>query len=160
MKTDPLRLRLSAYWIQAGIIMKRLITALMAAWMLTGCATIVSSETQDVTLQTQPPGVKFVIQDESGRAVAEGFTPKTVTLAKSNGNYFGKKKYRVMLERAGYIPQTLPLKESPNLWYLLGNIPLLGFPGWLGVDPFYGGMYKIEPARLQIIMDPVGARGA
>ncbi len=36
--------------------MKRAIAALIAAWILTGCATIVSSETQDVTLQTQPPG--------------------------------------------------------------------------------------------------------
>ena len=139
--------------------MKRLIAALAAVWMLTGCATIVGSETQDVILQTQPPGVKFVVQDETGKAVAEGYTPKTVTLKKSNGNYFGKKKYLVMLERAGYVPQTLPLKESPNLWYLLGNIPLLGFPGWLVVDPFYGGMYKIEPERLQTIMNPVGARG-
>ena len=139
--------------------MKRLIAALAAAWMLSGCATIVGSETQDVTLQTQPSGVKFVVQDETGKAVAEGYTPKTVTLQKSNGNYFGKKKYLVMLERAGYVPQTLPLKESPNLWYLLGNIPLLGIPGWLVVDPFYGGMYKIEPERLQTIMNPVGARG-
>ena len=139
--------------------MKRLIAALATAWMLSGCATIVGSETQDVTLQTQPPGVKFVVQDETGKAVAEGYTPKTVTLMKSNGNYFGKKKYLVMLERQGYVPQTLPLKESPNLWYLLGNIPLLGFPGWLLVDPFYGGMYKIEPERLQTIMNPVGARG-
>ncbi|MEN5017743.1 hypothetical protein ABEH87_15500 [Erwinia sp. Eh17-17] len=139
--------------------MKRLIAALAAAWMLSGCATIVGSETQDVTLQTQPPGVKFVVQDETGKAVAEGYTPKTVTLMKSNGNYFGKKKYLVMLERQGYVPQTLPLKESPNLWYLLGNIPLLGFPGWLLVDPFYGGMYKIEPERLLTIMNPVGARG-
>lgn len=139
--------------------MKRLIAALAAAWMLSGCATIVGSETQDVTLQTQPPGVKFVVQDETGKAVAEGYTPKTVTLQKSNGNYFGKKKYLVMLERAGYVPQTLSLKESPNLWYLLGNIPLLGIPGWLVVDPFYGGMYKIEPERLQTIMNPVGARG-
>ncbi|CCO83380.1 hypothetical protein BN433_2821 [Erwinia amylovora Ea266] len=92
MKTYPVRLRLSAYWTYAGIMMKRAIAALIAAWILTGCATIVSSETQDVTLQTQPPGVKFVVQDESGKAVAEGYTPKTVTLAKSSGDYFGKKK--------------------------------------------------------------------
>ncbi|MCK8370482.1 hypothetical protein LXA10_18155, partial [Erwinia amylovora] len=82
---------------------------------MTGCATIVSSETQDVTQQTQPPGLKFVVQDESGKAVAECYTPKTVTLAKSIGDYFGKKKYLVMLERGGYVPQTLPLKESANL---------------------------------------------
>lgn len=139
--------------------MKRLGLTLAAAWMLSGCATLVGSETQDVTLQTQPPGVRFVVQDENGRAVAEGYTPKTVTLAKSNGSYFGKKKYQVMLERPGYVPQTLPLKERATLWYLLGNVPLLGFPGWLLVDPFYGGMYKIEPERLNATMNPVGARG-
>ncbi|WP_338557605.1 hypothetical protein [Erwinia sp. E_sp_B04_7] len=139
--------------------MTRLLLALTAAWLLSGCATIVGDKAQDVSIQTWPQGVKFVVQDETGRAVAEGVTPQTVSLLKSDGSYFGKKKYRLMLERAGYVPQTIPLEERPNLWYILGNIPLGGFPGWLLVDPFNGGMYNIEPERVHTIMNPVGARG-
>ncbi|MFC0140960.1 hypothetical protein ACFFJN_13270 [Erwinia mallotivora] len=138
--------------------MKMLLLALASAWWLSGCATIVGNKTQDVAIQTWPQGVKFVVQDETGRAVAEGVTPKTVTLEKSDGSYFGKKKYTLQLERAGYVPQTIPLKETPNLWYILGNIPLGGFPGWLIVDPFNGGMYNIEPPQVKTVMNPVGAR--
>lgn len=138
--------------------MKMLLMALASACLLSGCATIVGDKTQDVAIKTWPQGVKFVVQDETGRAVAEGVTPKTVTLAKSDGSYFGKKKYTLMLEQAGYVPKTIPLKESVNLWYIIGNIPLGGFPGWLIVDPFNGGMYNIEPPEVKTIMNPVGAR--
>lgn len=139
--------------------MKRILPVLFAAWLLGGCATIVGDKTQDVSIQSWPQGAKFVVQDETGRAVAEGYTPKTVTLAKSDGSYFGKKKFLLMLEQPGFVPQTIPLNEKANLWYLLGNIPLGGFPGWLLVDPFSGGMYHIEEPPARIIMNPVGARG-
>lgn len=139
--------------------MKALILALGSLWLLSGCATIVGTESQNVTINTQPSGAHFVVQDESGIIVAQGITPKTVALKKSDGSYFGKKRYQVMLERPGFVPQTLPLRERANLWYVLGNIPLGGFPGWLLVDPFYGGMYNIEPDILQTTLDPVGARG-
>ncbi|MGB9096781.1 hypothetical protein [Erwinia sp.] len=139
--------------------MRRLFLALASAWLLSGCATIVGDQTQDVSIQTWPQGVKFVVQDETGRAVAEGITPKTVSLLKSDGSYLGKKKYTLQLERAGFVPQTIPLEERVNLWYILGNIPLGGIPGWLFVDPFNGGMYNIHPERVNTIMNPVGARG-
>ncbi|WP_067709614.1 MULTISPECIES: hypothetical protein [unclassified Erwinia] len=139
--------------------MKRLLIALASAWLLSGCATIVGDQSQDVSVQTWPQGVKFVVQDETGRTVAEGITPKTVSLLKSDGTYLGKKKYTLQLEREGYVPQTIPLQEHANLWYILGNIPLGGIPGWLIVDPFNGGMYNIEPQKVQTIMNPVGARG-
>ena len=138
--------------------MKRLLLALAAASLLSGCATIVGSETQSVRIDSIPPGATFVVQDETGRAVAQGITPKTVVLDKSDGSYFGKKSYLVMMEIPGYVPLTVPLREKANLWYLLGNIPLGGFPGWLLVDPFYGGMYNIEPAQIQPVINPVGAR--
>lgn len=139
--------------------MKRLLLALAAASLLSGCATIVGSETQSVRIDSIPPGATFVVQDETGRAVAQGITPKTVVLDKSDGSYFGKKSYLVMMEIPGYVPLTVPLREKANLWYILGNIPLGGFPGWLLVDPFYGGMYNIEPAQIQPVINPVGARG-
>jgi len=64
-----------------------------------------------------------------------------------------------MLEREGYVSKTIPLQEHPNLWYIFGNIPLGGVPGWLIIDPFNGGMYNIEPENVHTIMNPVGARG-
>lgn len=71
--------------------MKQHILALAAAMLLSGCATIVGTETQSVLIDSQPPGARFTVQDENGRPVAEGYTPKTVILEKSNHRYFGKK---------------------------------------------------------------------
>ncbi|MCU5773902.1 hypothetical protein N5923_07705 [Erwiniaceae bacterium BAC15a-03b] len=139
--------------------MKAILLALISLVMLSGCATIVGDKTQAVRIDSRPQGASVVVQDETGRAVAQGHTPLTVTLEKSDGSYFGKKHFRVMLEAPGYVPQTLALEERVSLWYSLGNIPLGGFIGWLIVDPFYGGMYYIEPEGLQVIMNPVGARG-
>ncbi|MFB4342726.1 hypothetical protein RAC90_19820 [Pantoea sp. CS_6] len=139
--------------------MKQHILALAAAMLLSGCATIVGNENQSVLIDSQPPGARFTVQDETGRPVAEGYTPKTVILEKSTHRYFGKKHYLLMLESPGYVPVTVPIEARANLWYLLGNIPLLGFPGWLLVDPFYGGMYNLEPEHPKPYMNPVGARG-
>ena len=138
--------------------MKSILLVLVSLVMLSGCATIVGNETQAVVIDSRPQGISFVVQDETGRAVAQGKTPQTVTLQKSNGSYFGKKQYRVMLEAPGYVPQTLALKQQISHWYSLGNIPLGGFIGWLLVDPFHGGMYYIEPQGVQPTMNPVGAR--
>lgn len=129
------------------------------ALLLSGCATIVGTDTQPVKIDSIPQGARFTVQDETGRAVAQGYTPQTVDLAKSNGSYFGKKHYQVMLESPGYVPLTLPIEASANLWYALGNIPLLGFPGWLLVDPFYGGMYTLKPDHPQPVLNVTGARG-
>ncbi|MFS2221942.1 hypothetical protein [Pantoea sp. B65] len=138
--------------------MKSILLALISLVMLSGCATIVGDKTQSVRIDSRPQGASVVVQDETGRAVAQGRTPLTVELAKSDGSYFGKKHYRVMLEVPGYVPQALALEEHANLWYSLGNIPLGGFIGWLLVDPYNGGMYTIQPEGLLVIMNPVGAR--
>ncbi|WP_075181574.1 hypothetical protein [Pantoea sp. 1.19] len=126
---------------------------------LSGCATLVGSEQDQITVQSTPPGARFVVQDEQGRAVAEGITPQVISLQKSTGRYFGKKAWQVMFEIPGYVPLTVPLEARANLWYVLGNLPLGGLPGWLLVDPWYGGMYTIKPALINPPLHPVGARG-
>ena len=61
--------------------MKQRILALAAALLLSGCATIVGTETQMVRIDSLPQGARFTVQDERGYAVAQGFTPQTVELA-------------------------------------------------------------------------------
>ncbi|CAK9884054.1 MAG: hypothetical protein XXXJIFNMEKO3_00435 [Candidatus Erwinia impunctatus] len=48
------------------------IVLLCAISLLSGCATIVGKSTQDIPIQTSPPGAVFVVQDENGRTVAQG----------------------------------------------------------------------------------------
>lgn len=139
--------------------MNQRLLLLLSALLLSGCATIVGSPVQTVRIDSVPAGARFIVQDETGQTVAEGSTPQAVVLEKSTGRYFGKKRYLVMFERAGYVPVTLPLEGRANLWYQLGNLPLGGLPGWLLVDPFNGGMYHLQPDQMRPLLNPVGARG-
>ena len=72
--------------------MKRIIGVVAGAILLSGCATIVGDETQLVQVNSNPSGASFKVKDESGVIVAQGKTPQGVTLAKSDGSYFGKKE--------------------------------------------------------------------
>ena len=134
--------------------MKKIFTVLFGAYLLTGCATIVGDDTQLVQVNSDPAGADFQIKDDAGRVVAQGKTPQAVTLAKSDGSYFGKKNYQVTLSKDGYSAVTLPIKASANGWYIGGNIVFGGLIGWLAVDPFNGGMYTLKPKETNAILAP------
>jgi len=75
-----------------------------------------------------------------------------VTLAKSDGSYFGKKSYEITFTKEKYTPVTLPIKASANGWYIGGNFVFGGLIGWLAVDPFNGGMYTLHPKETNAIL--------
>lgn len=121
---------------------------LCASLLLSGCATIVGDDTQLVQVSSEPTGATFEIKDEAGRSVARGTTPQSVTLAKSDGSYFGSKSYNVTFSKDGYLPVTQPIKASANGWYIGGNLLFGGIIGYLLVDPFNGGMYTLHPKEM------------
>ncbi|MCU6511730.1 hypothetical protein NLK75_01560 [Escherichia coli] len=134
--------------------MKRIIGVVAGAILLSGCATIVGDETQLVQVNSNPSGASFNVKDESGVIVAQGKTPQGVTLAKSDGSYFGKKSYQITMEKDGYEPVTLPIKANANGWYIGGNLVFGGLIGWLAVDPFNGGMYTLKPKEANASLIP------
>ncbi|HAX5085165.1 TPA: hypothetical protein KMV75_002983 [Escherichia coli] len=134
--------------------MKRIIGVVAGAILLSGCATIVGDETQLVQVNSNPSGASFKVKDESGVIVAQGKTPQGVTLAKSDGGYFGKKSYQITMEKDGYEPVTLPIKANANGWYIGGNLVFGGLIGWLAVDPFNGGMYTLKPKEANASLIP------
>lgn len=110
--------------------------------------------TQLIQVNSQPPGAKFSIKDDTGGVIAQGTTPQSVTLSKSDGSYFGKKSYQITMTKEGYSPVTLPIKASANGWYIGGNIIFGGLIGWLAVDPFNGGMYTLKPKEAKATLTP------
>ncbi|VYU55738.1 hypothetical protein [Metakosakonia massiliensis] len=134
--------------------MKKILGLLAGSILLSGCATIVGDDTQLVQVNSEPTGVQFQIKDETGATVAQGTTPQGVTLAKSDGSYFGKKSYQITMGKDGFSPVTLPIKASANGWYIGGNIVFGGLIGWLAVDPFNGGMYTLKPKQVTAVMLP------
>jgi hypothetical protein len=110
-----------------------------------GCATIMGSPTQLMPISSAPSEAVVVIVDEKGKEVFNGATPASVTLAKSDGSYWGKKSYTVKISKPGYETQTIPVTASANGWYIAGNFIFGSFLGWFIVDPLNGHMYSLSP---------------
>ena len=127
--------------------MKHLATLLLAA-MLGGCASIVGDPIQHIPISSNPAGASILIKDERGSMVFEGITPTTVTLAKSDGTYWGGKTYLVTISKPGYSSQTIPIEANANGWYIGGNIIFGGIIGWFIIDPLNGNMYNLSPEAL------------
>jgi hypothetical protein len=130
----------------------KMIAGVLAASLLAGCATIVGHPTQAVQITSTPDGASVVITDEKGVEVFKGSTPAMATLQKSDGSYWGGKKYTVVISKDGFKDQTIPMKASANGWYIGGNFILGGLIGWFVVDPLSGSMYTLSPEAIQTTM--------
>ncbi|WNJ79845.1 hypothetical protein RJE46_00875 [Cedecea neteri] len=120
--------------------------------LLTGCATLVGNNDATVYIDSTPKSAAFTIFDGKGDIAAQGVTPQSVTLKKTDGSYFGKKSYTLTLKHEGYYSTSLPLETRLSRWYLFGNIIFFGVPGWLIVDPFFGGMYTLKQENLHLLL--------
>tara|TARA_B100001123_G_C14823115_1_gene833058 strand:+ start:31 stop:519 length:489 start_codon:yes stop_codon:yes gene_type:complete len=126
--------------------MKKITSLLIIASVaLSGCATIMGEKEQTVKISSTPDKAEFTITDEKNTEIESGNTPKTVTLDKGDGSYFGGKTYNVEFKMAGYESKTVTIHSKANGWYIGGNIIFGGLIGWLIVDPFTGAMYNLTP---------------
>jgi hypothetical protein len=62
--------------------------------------------------------------------------------------------YTLMLKAEGYNSSIVPLSMRFSRWYTFGNIIFLGVPGWLVVDPFFGGMYTFKQDKVKTWLRP------
>ncbi len=120
----------------------------LSATLLGGCATIVGDKTQLVPISSTPSDASIMITDEKGGQVFKGSTPTSVTLAKSDGSYWGKKSFTVRISKEGYDEQIIPITASANGWYIGGNIIFGGLIGWFIVDPLNGAMYTLSTEQI------------
>ncbi len=123
----------------------------LVAFVLGGCATLVSGSSEEIRVRSTPPGADVVIRDQDGRDVFRGVTPATVDLEKAYG-FFEAAEYTVELSKPGYARTTRTLTPEVSPWYVGGNLftPLLGY---LIIDPLTGGMWDLEPDRLHAELD-------
>ncbi|MEE4954747.1 hypothetical protein V2K54_02550 [Pseudomonas alliivorans] len=77
----------------------------IAAFAVTGCASIVSDSKYPVAVTSSPSGAAYEIVNESGVSVRSGVTPDEVTL-RAGAGYFDGEKYRVTYRKDGYISST------------------------------------------------------
>ncbi|WP_122858756.1 hypothetical protein [Pseudomonas viridiflava] len=131
----------------------------IAAFAVTGCASIVSDSKYPVAVTPSPSGAAYEIFNESGISVHSGVTPDEVTL-RAGAGYFDGEKYTVTYRKDGYTSSTQTLESGIDGWYW-GNIVIGGLIGMLIVDPATGAMYTLpEKINSTLTVAPVSAISA
>lgn len=127
----------------------RLISAgLLALFLFSSCASIISKSSYPVSFDTTPSGAKIVIKDHHGVPIYHGNSPAVVPL-KAGAGFFQKASYSVEISSRGYETQLFPITTSVDGWYF-GNILFGGFIGLLIVDPATGAMFKIDQEYISV----------
>jgi hypothetical protein len=114
--------------------MRKAFAAALMAFSLTGCATIMHGNHQEVGFSSTPTGAQVTVDNKP-----LGVTPTTASLTR-------KDKHVVRIEMAGYQPYELQLTRQVDGW-VVGNIVFGGVIG-LAVDAINGSMYKISPSAV------------
>ncbi len=116
--------------------------AIASVLIMTSCASIVSSSSWPISINSSPSEAKISIKDKKGIEIYSGNTPATLKL-KSGAGFFSKARYQVTFEKTGYDKKVVPVEFKLNGWYF-GNIIFGGPLGLLIIDPATGAMFKLE----------------
>lgn len=109
-----------------------------------GCASIMNKSLVEVPVETNPPDAKVLVGGQEIKS------PGRLHLARGKGDY------QVKIEKEGYEPATLSLKESWDAW-MWGNILLGGLLG-LSIDLVSRYGYDLEPEAIHydLVKQPSG----
>jgi hypothetical protein len=128
-------LRVGAFTVRASM---RTVGMVIVAYLLSGCATIVSGRTQDIAFHSVPAGADVLLNDGT-----KTVTPGTLTL-KRRGNYM-----------ATFTKEPFPARpveiQSTGNWWVLGNVLIGGFIGII-VDVVTGAAHRLVPDYVMVDM--------
>lgn len=136
--------------------MKKLVVLSAFVFALTGCASIFSGQSQNVTLSSPDTDVTVKIYNRDGMQVASGVAPNTFNLKRGAG-FFRSEEYKLVVSKPGYEDQTITTLSRLNGFYL-ANIIFGGVVGMLVIDPATGAMWefdnitipKLTPIKLEV----------
>jgi hypothetical protein len=110
---------------------------------LTGCASIMSGTSQDLTFNSNPDDATVTV---GGRVI--GKTPITTRLTRESGQ-------TLTFSRDGYKPITMRLETTLNGWFW-GNVLLGGFFGST-TDGMSGALHEYSPSQYMVTLAQEGA---
>jgi len=121
---------------------------LLAAFFLSGCATLCNHRRQfRIPVETAVPGAAVRVLNR-GELVAEGTTPFEVDIESSPG-HFVPSKYEFQFKGEGFSPTTVYREGYVSGSYWINLIFLYTAPiGMLFVDPWTGAMYEIDGGQV------------
>ncbi|RKX84117.1 MAG: hypothetical protein DRP57_06540 [Spirochaetes bacterium] len=118
-----------------------------------GCASIMSGGEQNISFSTKPQGAKITIYDSHNMPVWSSQTPTNVSLKRGSG-YFQGASYRVVIDKKGFAKKQFQITSTLNGgWYIVGNLFIGGWIGWLIVDPITGAMWNLTPDKVSIALE-------
>jgi len=119
--------------------MKKLLSLLAVAVLVSGCATIFTGTDANVKVTADPAAAAIVIKSQTGQVFYQGEVPASVKLPKKNS-------YSVEIAVAGYKTQTVIISQGVTGWFW-GNLCLGGVIGML-IDWGSGGMWDLNPTQI------------
>jgi hypothetical protein len=98
---------------------------------------------QDIAINSEPPGVTVAIEETRGRFHDTLTTPATAKLSR-------KLEYLLIAQKPEYQPAAFLLKRSTSGWYY-GNVALWSVPGFI-VDHANGARFNLTPGSVHVVL--------
>lgn len=127
--------------------MKRILSFLlivMSSILISSCATLLNTTTQDIEIKSNPTGAKVTIDNKKF-----GLTPQIVNIER-------KKDHNIKLELDGYQAYETMVTTKISFWFW-GNI-CNGFIPGMAVDYFTGSMNTLLPDVIDAQLVPAAAK--
>lgn len=123
--------------------MKTIIVVLLliGGLLLSSCATIFTGTTEKVLIESNP-SASYIIRSVSGMKVAEGKTPDTVTLKRSD-------EYSVEISLNGYKTTTVQISQDFNRISVLNIFNVL----FWAIDYATAAMFRLNPASIDVSLE-------
>jgi hypothetical protein len=109
-----------------------------------GCATMFTGSSQQVTVSSQPPGARVIVNGGYS-----GVTPVSLLLKT-------ERDYTVTLQREGFQDTTAPIFREFNPVAVLNLVSLVC---WV-VDVATGALWRLTPTAVYVTLRPLGGPGA
>ena len=125
-----------------------IIVTLLTSLLFTGCASIVSGTTQEIKVDSNPPGATVYVGEHMGanmkNKVAVGVTPMKVKISRKDGV--------IQLEKAGFEPAFVPLNSKMNPW-VWGDVAMLSLLS-TSIDSSTGANNEYDPGEYMVDLKP------
>ena len=133
----------------------KMLVGVILLLVLSSCATVVSGDSKDIIVNTDPSGATVSVMKPSFDMVdvfvTSNKTPTVLHLKRGNGA-FRPAQYLLMFEKDGYMTDTIELNAGLNGIYL-GNL-IIGGPLGLLIDPITGAAWNL-PDRIDYTLRPL-----
>lgn len=109
--------------------------------LLTSCATVLNTTSQDVEIKSNPANAKIIVDGKKF-----GTTPQVVNIDRGGD-------HSIKLELDGHEPYETQITRKISIWFW-GNAFNGFIPGMI-TDMFTGAMYNLQPEKIEVELTPV-----